>query len=334
MSNTTTTTATGDQPADQTAPRLTLATLPGLYADLVKFRLSLMVVVTTAVGVLMASLERIPWAVLGWTVLGTMLCAASANAFNQVIEHRLDRLMERTKDRPVPSGRLSVWHGWVVSVLLGYAGVSVLAILVNFMASGLALLTLLLYVLCYTPLKLHTPLNTIVGAVVGAIPPLIGWVAVRDSLSPQAWLLGALLFLWQLPHFLALAWILKDQYADAGFRMLPISPGGEHATAEATLLTTLLLVPLSLLATQLGMAGLWYAAVALVLGCWWSWRAVRFFRVRDRTTARGVFLASLLYLPLVLGAMVLDRRPILDTNVVQLNLVPGQDTPVKKEAAP
>ena len=333
MSNPTTT-PHGPGVADAAARGLTLAALPGLYADLVKFRLSLMVVVTAAVGGLMASLDGIPWTVLGWTVLGTMLCAASANAFNQVIEHRRDLLMERTKDRPVPSGRISLWHGWVVALVLGYAGVSVLAVLVNFMACGLALLTLLLYVLCYTPLKLHSPLNTIVGAVVGAIPPLIGWVAVRDSLSPQAWLLAALLFLWQLPHFLSLAWILQDQYAGAGFRMLPISPGGEHATAEATLLSTLLLVPLSLLATQLGMAGLWYAAFALLLGCWWSWRAFCFFRTRDRATARRVFLASLLYLPLVLGAMVLDRRPILDTNAAHLNLIQGQDTPAKLEPSP
>lgn len=308
--------------APATTKRLTLAALPGLYADLVKLRLSMMVVLTTGVGVVMASLDSIPWVLLGWTVLGTMLCAASANALNQVIEHRRDLLMKRTMDRPVPSGRISVWHGWVVALVFGYAGATMLAVFVNFMACGLALLTLLLYVLCYTPLKSRTTLNTIVGAVVGALPPLIGWVAVRDTLTEPAWLLGALLFLWQLPHFLALAWILRDEYASAGFRMLPISPGGEHATVEATLMTTLLLVPLSLLATLIGMTGFWYAGFALILGCLWSWKALAFFRIRDRVTARRVFLFSLLYLPLLLIAMMLDRRPILTDDVSSLNNVP------------
>ena len=298
--------------------------MPGLYADLVKLRLSMLVVATTAVGVAMASLDSVPWDTMGWTVLGTMLSAASANAFNQVIEHRRDLLMERTKSRPVPSGRLSLWHGWVVAVLLGYAGATVLAVFVNLFACGLAMLTLLLYVLCYTPLKPRSTINTIVGALVGAIPPMIGWVAVRDSLSSPAWLLGAVLFLWQLPHFLALAWILRDQYANAGFRMLPISPGGEHATAEATLLSTLLLVPLSLIATQLGMAGWFYAAVAFLTGTLWTWRAFVFFRTRDRMSARRVFLFSLLYLPVVLGAMVIDRQPEVRIDVDSLNNVPGQ----------
>jgi len=313
-------TATPVEPTEEAPPsnaprlqRTTLASLPGMYADLVKFRLSLLVVGTAAVGAFMASYDDIPWPLVGWTVLGTMLCAASANAFNQVIEYRRDMLMERTKGRPVPSGRMSPWHGWVVAALLGYAGAAVLALLVNWLACALAILTLLLYVLCYTPLKSRSTLNTLVGAVVGAIPPLVGWAAVRDQLDTEAWLLAALLFLWQLPHFLALAWLLRDQYAGAGFRMLPISPGGEHATCESTLMSTLLLIPLSLIATLMGMAGFVYAGIAVVIGCWWAWRAFTFFRVRDRVSARKVFLASLLYLPLVLGAMVLDRRPILGT---------------------
>lgn len=306
------TTTNPDESAHPLPGRLTLASLPGLYADLVKFRLSLLVVATAAVGALMAAWTTIDWPIVGWTVLGTMLCAASANAFNQVIEYRRDRLMERTRGRPVPSGRMSPWHGWLVAAVLGYAGAAVLALLVNELACGLAVLTLLLYVLCYTPLKSRSTLNTLVGAVVGAIPPLIGWAAVRNSLSPEAWMLAALLFLWQLPHFLALAWILRDQYAGAGFRMLPISPGGEHATCEATLMSTLLLIPLSLLATLMGMAGWVYAGFALLMGCWWSWRAFVFFRVRDRATARRVFLASLLYLPFVLTVMVLDRVPVVD----------------------
>ncbi len=289
-----------------------------LYAELVKLRLSLLVVVTSGVGCIMASGPHIDWLNLLWTVLGTLACASAANAINQVVETRRDALMHRTRHRPIPSGAMSPVHGWIVAVLLGYAGVFLLAMLVNLFAAGLALLTLLLYVLAYTPLKPVTTLNTLVGAVVGGIPPLIGWVAVTEQLSIGAWILGGLLFVWQLPHFLSLAWLYREQYELAGFRMLPSVRGGENAVCEATLISTLLLIPLSLLATTLHLAGMMYGTVAIFVGGWFAWKAIQFYKHRSRPTARGAFLASLLYLPVLLLAMVLDRVPQVNDAVIEL----------------
>jgi protoheme IX farnesyltransferase len=280
-----------------------------LYADLIKLRLSVLVVISAGVGCVMASGPQIDWLLLLWTVTGTLACAAAANAINQVIEVRRDALMDRTRNRPLPSGQLSPAHGWVVAMLLAYAGVALLAMLVNLFAAGLALLTLLLYVAAYTPLKPRTTLNTLVGAVVGAIPPLIGWVAVRDQLDIGGWTLAAILFLWQLPHFLSLAWMYRDQYELAGFRMLPSVRGGEHAVCQGTLVSAMLLIPLSLLMVSFHLAGVIYAVAAVLLGCWFAWKSLLFYRHRTHETARNAFLTSLLYLPLLFIAMVFDRIP-------------------------
>ena len=281
--------------------------LPRLYATLTKARLSTLVVITTAVGFIMACDADIDWIMLLWTVIGTMACALSANALNQVFETHRDKLMDRTRGRPTPSGALSTRHAFVFAVLIGYGGLLMLALLVNLAAAGLALLTILLYLLGYTPLKPVSTLNTIVGAIVGGIPPLIGWVAVRNEIGVQALILGGILFVWQLPHFLSLAWLYRDQYAGAGFRMLPVVKGGDNLTAEVTLLTSLLLIPLGLAATLSGMAGLVYSAVSILLGLGFSWYALRFFIKRDRPTARATFLFSLLYLPILLAALVANR---------------------------
>lgn len=282
-------------------------TLPSLYAVLVKARLSLLVVMTTGVGFIMAAPVALDWIALLWTVLGTFLCACSANGLNQVIEHRRDALMDRTRERPVPAGSISPQHGWIFCMITGYAGLSMLALLVNLPAAGLALVTMLIYVLLYTPMKAHTTLNTLVGAVVGAIPPLIGWVAASGMITTGAMILAAILFVWQLPHFLSLAWMYRDDYNRAGFKMLPGVPGGEHITCEVVLLTTLLLIPLGLTATMVGTAGVVYGICSLLLGLAFLVPAVKFFRTRDRASARSVFFASLLYLPLLMSVMIADR---------------------------
>jgi len=296
----------------QQAPAANPVKLLRLYADLVKFRLSLLVVVTAGVGCIMASGSAVDWLTLFWTVAGTLACAASANALNQIIETRRDAMMARTRERPLPSGHMSAAHGWVVAMLLGYGGVALLALLVNLYAAGLALLTLLLYVLAYTPLKPLSSLNTMVGAVVGAIPPMIGWVAVRGQLDSGAWTLAAILFLWQLPHFLSLAWMYREQYEQAGFRMLPSTRGGDRAVRDGTLLSSMLLIPLSLLMVSLHLASVWYTGAAVLVGVWFAWKAFLFYRGPSRDTARGAFLASLAYLPLLLLVMVLDRVPLPD----------------------
>ena len=280
---------------------------PSLYAVLVKMRLSLLVVMTSAVGYVMASSGPMNWLMLLWTVLGTLLCACSANGLNQVIEKRRDAMMARTKDRPLPSGAMSPQHGWIVTMILGYGGLCMLALLVNLPAAGLALVTMLTYVLLYTPMKVHTTLNTLIGAVVGAIPPMIGWVAASGTITTGAWILAAILFVWQLPHFLSLAWLYREDYAHAGFKMLPGIPGGEHTTCEVVLLTTLLLIPLGLTATMVGIAGVIYAFCSIALGIAFTLPAIRFFKERTRATARRVFLTSLLYLPLLMGVMIADR---------------------------
>lgn len=282
--------------------------LPALYATLTKVRLSMLVVMTTAVGFLMASTNSIDWMRFLWTVIGTMACACAANGINQVVETRRDARMERTRNRPVPSGAMSRQHGWIVSIVLGYGGLCMLAVLVNLPAAGLAFLTMLIYVLLYTPMKLHTTLNTLVGAIVGAIPPIIGWVAVTGTISTGAWILAAILFVWQLPHFLSLAWLYREDYERGGFKMLPGIAGGEHTTCEVVLLTTLLLIPLGLTATMIGIAGVVYAIFSIIMGAGFTIAAIAFFRQRTRETARRVFLASLLYLPLLLGVLIADRR--------------------------
>ena len=310
--------APNSQPVeDSTAPHRTLL---HLYADLVKIRLSMLVVFTAGVGCIMASgpTNTIDWLLVLWTIVGTIACAASANAINQIIEVRRDALMLRTQGRPLPSGRLSSVHGWIVAVVLAYGGLALLSLAVNIFAAGLALLTLLLYVLAYTPLKPITTFNTLVGALVGGLPPLIGWVAIRGEIDVGGWTLAAILFVWQLPHFLSLAWMYRDQYEVAGFRMLPSVTGGERAVCEATLLSTLLLIPLSLLIVTVHLAGAVYAMFALLLGIWFTWKAFAFFRHRTRATARATFLASLLYLPLLLLVMILDRVPQVETIFVLL----------------
>ena len=296
--------------------------LPRLYATLTKARLSTLVVITTAVGFIMASDQQVDWLRLLWTVVGTMACALSANALNQVFETHRDKLMDRTRNRPTPSGALSTRHAFIFAVLIGYGGLLMLALLVNLGAAGLALLTILLYLLGYTPLKPISTLNTIVGAVVGGIPPLIGWIAVRNELGLHAWILGGILFVWQLPHFLSLAWLYREQYAGAGFKMLPVVKGGSNLTAEVTLLTALLLIPLGLAATLSGMSGLVYAAISLLLGLGFSWYAFRFFMKRDRPSARATFLFSLLYLPVLLAALVGDRSIITDGELITVDMNP------------
>jgi protoheme IX farnesyltransferase len=280
------------------------------YLELTKARLSLMVVFTTAVGYVLASTAAINWIGLLWTVIGTALAAGAANAFNEILETQRDQRMRRTRDRPLPARSMSVAHALVAAIIMANLGITILAAYVNFAAAGLALLSLLLYVLVYTPLKPYTTLNTAIGAVVGAIPPMIGWVAALGTLSAGAWVLGAILFAWQLPHFLSLAWLYREDYQRAGFRMLPVIDANGRLTCQVVLMTSLALVPITLAATMVGTAGLIYAAGSIVLGIWLSVLAVRLHRGRTAADARRMFLASLIYLPLVLSLMLVDRGPI------------------------
>jgi protoheme IX farnesyltransferase len=280
------------------------------YAQLTKVRLNALVLATAAVGFACAVPARGDWARFGWTMLGTALCAASASMLNQLVERRRDALMERTRTRPLPRGRVGSLQVFVSGTVSAFGGFAVLAVHANPLAAALGLANILLYVLVYTPLKPRTTLNTVVGAVCGAVPPMLGWAAASGSLGPGAWALGAVLFVWQLPHFMSLAWLYREDYARGGFAMLPVVDARGDATGQTVLLTSLLLVPVSLLVTLTGTAGWWYAGTAVFLGVAASILGAAFWRRRDRPGARRVFLASIIYLPLLLTVMVIDRGPV------------------------
>jgi protoheme IX farnesyltransferase len=280
------------------------------YLILTKVRITALVLVTTAAGFLLASSARVDPALLAWTLLGTGLAASGAAALNQFLEREADARMRRTAGRPIPAGRMTPAHGLAVGIGLSVAGVAVLVPFVNLLTGLLALATVLLYVGVYTPLKRMTPLNTIIGAIPGAIPPVMGWTAVTGEAGLPAWVLFAILFLWQLPHFLAIAWIFRDDYRLGGFPMLPVlDPDGE-ATGRQVALYCAALVPVSLIPTFLGLAGPIYFFGALLLGLAFLGAGLMMAVRRRGKEARRVLLASVTYLPLLLALMVADRAPI------------------------
>jgi protoheme IX farnesyltransferase len=248
----------------------------------------------------MAAPGGIDPASLAATCLGTALVASGAAAFNQVGERDLDRLMERTRIRPMADGRMSVGEGLGISGALGASGLIVLWLAAAPAAALVALATLLCYVLIYTPLKRRTSLATVVGAVPGALPPLIGWTAAGGSLASAApWSLFLLMFVWQLPHFLAIAWLYREDYARAGLPMLPVmDPDGLMTSRQATLWAATL-VPVSELPFLLGMSGAAYGLAALVLGFALFGVAARFLQLRTNDAARALFYGSITYLPLL-----------------------------------
>jgi len=280
----------------------------GDYIALTKPRLTLLAVVSAVVGFLMAA--RPPaWGLLLQTLIGSALVGAGANALNQWLERDADALMRRTQHRPLPAGRLSPraarTFGWACSAL----GVAWLALTTTPLAGALGLLTIAIYVGVYTPLKRVTSLCTLAGAVPGALPPLIGWAAASGTLSAGAWALFAILFLWQLPHFLALAWIHREDYARAGFRMLPVLDPDGAITGRQMVLYGLALIPASLFPTILGVAGPYYFFGAALAGLWFLSVTVMAACRPSSALAGRVFTASISYLPVVLGLMVIDRVP-------------------------
>lgn len=279
-----------------------------VYSELTKARLSFFVVITTIVGYAMAAIGPFDWLALSLTAIGTALAAGSANAFNQWLEIERDRLMPRTAGRPLPSGRISPAHALCFAILTGATGVAILAIGVNLLSATLALATIVLYVVIYTPLKTMTTLNTLIGAIVGAVPPMIGWAGATGSLSIGAWVLAAILFTWQMPHFLALAWMYRHQYELGGYRMLPAADPSGRLTAMASLLYAVALLAVTLLATLLGLTGWIYAGGALLLGLWTIHGAWAMLRHRSDEKAKRLFLSSVLYLPLLMGLLVIDKR--------------------------
>ena len=287
-----------------------VAAAPSRATDLValaKPRLNLLVVVSAVAGYVMASGDTHDvWRLL-FTVVGTGLVAGGASAFNQVIERGPDSLMRRTRLRPIPDGRLATREAWVFGSVLTVAGLTMLALGANVLSAIVAFATLVSYAVVYTPLKRYSSFSTVVGAIPGALPPVIGWAAALDELSQGAWVLFGIVFLWQLPHFLAIAWIYREDYARAGFPMLPVIEPDGRSTARQAVIYALALLPLSLAPTAIGMTGAVYFAGALVLTLAFLALAIKFGLSRSVADARRLFFGSIIYLPLLWMLMIANK---------------------------
>jgi heme o synthase len=277
------------------------------YIALTKPRLNMLVLATTLAGLYLASPDGIGISILMHTLVGTALVAGGAAALNQVWERQTDGLMRRTRARPLPGGRLTAGHGTWFGVIASGVGLAELAFGVNVMSATVAAATLVSYVLVYTPLKPRTSLATLVGAIPGALPPVIGWAAATGKITLPALVLFGIVFFWQMPHFLAIAWLYRDDYARAGIPLLPVLEPDGRRTGLQALGYAAALWPVSLLPAVVGLAGAPYAIVGTALGLLFIWLTLRFARERSMRNARSLFLFSITYLPLLLGALVADR---------------------------
>jgi len=278
-----------------------------VYADLIKARLTLLVLLTTLVGFYVGFRGPMDYALMFHALFGTALVASGAAALNQLLEREHDAKMRRTQNRPLPSGRLQPVTVMLFGGVCSVVGLVYLALLVNLLTCVIGAVSLVSYLFIYTPLKRLTWLNTAVGAIPGGLPPLMGWAAARGELDGGGWALFAILAFWQMPHFFAIAWIYRDEYAKAGFQMLPnVDPDGRR-TATQSVSHALGLLTVSLCPFLFRLAGLWYLVGAIILGSIFLWCAIRFSRELSLTRARQLFFASIVYLPLLLVLLVLDK---------------------------
>ncbi len=277
------------------------------YLTLTKPRLNFLVLLTTAAAYRVGAADGTsPWTFVH-TLVGTALVAGGASALNQVWERESDRLMRRTRMRPLPDNRMTPAHARVFGLMLSAIGILQLAVFVNPLTGLMAFFTLLSYVWWYTPLKFRTSLSTIVGALPGALPAVIGWTAATNSLSFNGWVLFWIVFMWQMPHFLAIAWMYRDEYARAGIQLLPVVEPDGRSTGRQALLYAVGLLPVSLLPTLVGMASPRYLAGAIVLGAILVLFRAEFAATRTRVAARRLFLSSIIYLPLLWAILVWDH---------------------------
>ncbi len=273
---------------------------------LTKARLTSMVLITTVAGFYLGSRGATNYWQLLCTLVGTGMVASAASALNQLMEREWDSKMKRTAERPLPTGRLHPDEVLIFAFVAAVGGMIFLTLAVNFLAGLVAAVTLASYLFIYTPLKRYSTLNTVVGAIPGALPPVLGWVAANSKFTVESLVLFAIVFFWQMPHFLAIAWRCRHDYADAGFKMLPITdPSGASSGRQAVLYASALL-PISLWPTFLHLAGAVYFYGALLLGMMFLWTAWKFLLCRDDITSRRLFLASIIYLPVLLLLMTLD----------------------------
>jgi len=294
-----------DQVIDR--PRLSVRERAAAYAELTKPRITFLIVLTSAAGFVLGSRGPVDYVTLLSALLGIGLLSSGIATLNQYAERDLDGLMRRTANRPLPAGRLAPWEALAFGAATTILAEIYLLVFVNPLSALLGLTVIAGYLFAYTPLKTRTSLSTLVGAFPGAVPPLIGWAAARGSLSLEGWVLFAILFLWQFPHFLAIAWMYREDYSRAGILMLPVVEPNGRVTAQQIVVYTLMLLPVSLLPVALGMAGRVYLYGAIVLGLLFLYSSLRAAFSMSRQQARRLLLASVLYLPLLFILMVLNR---------------------------
>ena len=277
------------------------------YVELTKPRITFLIVLTSAAGFCLASRGAVNYVLFTHAMVGIALLSSGIATLNQYMERELDRLMRRTAERPLPSGRLLPFEALWFGLVLTATAELYLALFVNVLTAALGLTVIAGYLFIYTPLKTRTTLSTAIGAFPGAMPPLIGWAAARGEVDISAWVLFAILFLWQFPHFLAIAWMYREDYGRAGIRMLPVVEPDGRVTGQQIITYALMLVPVSLLPAILGISGRVYLFAALVLGLLFLASSVRAAISKSNQHARQLLLASVLYLPLLFGVMVLNR---------------------------
>lgn len=288
--------------------RLTLRERMSAYTELTKPRITFLIVLTAAAGFALATKGRIDYLRMVSAMIGIGLLSSGIATLNQYLERDLDALMRRTADRPLPSGKLLPWEALVFGTGLTLLAEVYLAVLINPLTALLGLTVIACYLFGYTPLKTKTSLSTLVGAFPGAVPPLIGWTAAGGELSVEAWVLFAILFLWQFPHFLAIAWMYREDYSRAGILMLPVVEPDGRITGQQIVIYTLMLLPVSLLPTALGVSGRVYFFGAIILGLLFLFCSVRAAFSQSRQEARRLLLASVIYLPLLFILMVVNSK--------------------------
>ena len=277
------------------------------YIDLMKPSILIMVLITTILGFYLGSDGNIIWINLIWMITGTTFSAGGASVLNQYLERDQDKIMNRTCDRPIPLGIISPYNALVFGIITVIIGTSILVVKINLLTGFLSLLTVFMYVLVYTPMKRVTWLNTSIGSVPGALPPIGGWAAATNSIDSGAWILFGILYLWQHPHFFAIAWMCKNDYEKAGFKMLPvIEPDGKR-TVRQILWHLSLLFPISLLPVLIGMNGYIYLYGSLIITLYYFLSAFPMLKNKSHKNASQILKASVLYLPALLVIIIIDK---------------------------
>ena len=277
------------------------------FLELTKPRITLLVLVTTLVGFYLGLRGSVPLVLLGHTLVGTALVAGGASAFNMYFERHLDALMKRTLSRPLPAGRVRSGEALAFALSISVAGAVYLCAFVNVLTSIISAVTFASYLFLYTPLKKRTWLCTLMGAIPGALPAAMGWTAATGHLSLGAWVLFAIVFFWQLPHFYAIGWMYREDYARAGFPMLAVIDSSGSRTSRQASMYIVLLIVVTAIPSIIGLAGLVYLVGASALGLLFLAYAFWFARLRDRVSARRLFMASICYLPILLALLMVDK---------------------------